>query len=374
MTGMQPPMRCLPLRLFLSQVALTSLVTACVSARSGVPDAESTVPPARIASREVTARVPPPSSLPSSVPSLSPESARPVLQLTYVAERGPRAFGLFAVGIGCTHQDLPCVGEPQLLFEGQRWLSAGSRVFSWSPDGQRLAFDGPGLANRFDVFVSDWDGANQINITHSPVDEMFPAWSPDGTSIAYVLYTRRGSLLFWSNEDGSDGGELLTDAYTDSPGPPDWSLDGAYLTFTDIADWGTGIDQVFISNARGSRLMQVTNSDQKSYTPEFCGNGFTIVFSRDVFDPTAYGGASDQNLFLADTDPAGELWLAGERGANYSEPTCSPSGDWIAFSLHRYPDSYDIFLIRPDGSGLTNVTNTPQVMEWWPEWRLLSVP
>ncbi len=51
----------------------------------------------------------------------------------------------------------------------------------WSPDGSQIIFMGAG----FDVFRINRDGTGRTNLTHSPDDEFFPVYSPDGTQIAF---------------------------------------------------------------------------------------------------------------------------------------------------------------------------------------------
>lgn len=59
---------------------------------------------------------------------------------------------------------------------------------SWSPDRNRIVFasDRSGRDN-FDLFVINADGSELVQLTHTPmVDEIEPAWSPNGATIAYV--------------------------------------------------------------------------------------------------------------------------------------------------------------------------------------------
>ena len=94
---------------------------------------------------------------------------------------------------------------------------------SWSPDGQRIAFqsDRDGGKNS-EIYVMDADGDNPHNLTNNPAGNSSPSWSPDGRRIA-----------FQSNRDGGKNPEIyVMDAdgnnprnLTNHPAPdyqPDW--------------------------------------------------------------------------------------------------------------------------------------------------------
>jgi Tol biopolymer transport system component len=113
-------------------------------------------------------------------------------------------------------------------------LTAGRDTMpSWSPDGAKIAFASRrdetntncGLACNYNIYVADADGTGAVRLTDTPAIESWPAWSPDGTQIAFVRYfcgasTCSPSDIYVIDADGSGERRL-----TDSPGSestPDW--------------------------------------------------------------------------------------------------------------------------------------------------------
>ncbi len=76
---------------------------------------------------------------------------------------------------------------------------------AWSPDGTRLAFTAaPALGhdNR-DVYVSAMDAADPVDVSDAPGIESSPTWSPDGSWIAYSTSRGGGTQIFARQVDGS---------------------------------------------------------------------------------------------------------------------------------------------------------------------------
>jgi hypothetical protein len=107
---------------------------------------------------------------------------------------------------------------------------------TWSPDGSRLAFVST-RAGHGDIWTMNADGSDPHRLTDargavplpgSGFGAGMPAWSPDGTTIVYVVTSTDGSKLWTMRPDGSGKRPLGTPAIANDL-LPDWSPDGALL-------------------------------------------------------------------------------------------------------------------------------------------------
>jgi Tol biopolymer transport system component len=101
---------------------------------------------------------------------------------------------------------------------------------AWSYDGRRLAFvTGTGYGT-YEIWVLDLETGARTRLTENHSHEFFPAWSPDGTRVAFSS-DASGDYEVWSmNVDGTNQTQL-----THSPGidsRPSWSPDGDAIAFT----------------------------------------------------------------------------------------------------------------------------------------------
>jgi WD40 repeat protein len=96
---------------------------------------------------------------------------------------------------------------------------------AWSPDGKRIAFVS-GRTGNPEIFVMNADGSNPMRLTTDPARDVDPAWSPDGR-IAFASDRERLSNIYVMNADGSDVTRL-----TVGGAHPAWSPDGTMLAYT----------------------------------------------------------------------------------------------------------------------------------------------
>jgi dipeptidyl aminopeptidase/acylaminoacyl peptidase len=90
---------------------------------------------------------------------------------------------------------------------------------AWSPDGTRIAFTSSQDGNR-EIYVMDADGANQQRLTDDPADDWWPAWSPDGRRIAFASDRRGNYDIFTMDIEGTNLQRLTTSP--NDEGSPAW--------------------------------------------------------------------------------------------------------------------------------------------------------
>jgi WD40 repeat protein len=80
---------------------------------------------------------------------------------------------------------------------------------AWSPDGSRIAFLAIDADTKsWDIHVIDRDGSNLRNITPSPSMEHRPTWTPDGSRIVFSAGSGDGAAIYSINPDGTDRDSL----------------------------------------------------------------------------------------------------------------------------------------------------------------------
>ncbi|HKZ77953.1 MAG TPA: CHRD domain-containing protein [Pyrinomonadaceae bacterium] len=158
---------------------------------------------------------------------------------------------------------------------------------SWSPDGNKLAFQ-RGINAEAEIYVMNANGSNQIRITNNGnsgktskgefsgdviiepdgVEDTEPAWSPNGTRIAFSTNRDGHYEIYLMNTDGASQTRLTNDTSVQS-GIPAWSPDGTKIVFTsaNINDQNGTSFEISVMNADGSNRTKLTNNSTLDWEP-----------------------------------------------------------------------------------------------------------
>lgn len=270
---------------------------------------------------------------------------------------------------------------------------------AWSPDGSLLAFTRitPAPAATAEVYVVGRQGGSARQLTHSPPGTACggsagplpaapttslscngdPTWSPDGKIIAYSHRFQQSSVtrseVWLVRADGSDAHALNAGGPPVQDSGPAWSPDGTHLAF-ERGDGDTS--SIFLVRSDGREEKQLTGAglnfgDHPAWAPD----GTKILFRSNPDDPTQ--GFQQSDLFTIRTDGTGLTRLTrSQPNLQYLSATWSPDGRWIVTGLVQR-DSHDaqaqIYLLSPTAAqGRLLLENT--LWQSAPRWAPANIP
>jgi hypothetical protein len=246
-------------------------------------------------------------------------------------------------------------------------VNAGKIAFTARVRAESTEDETPVSVEYEEIFIASAEGGPIERLTTLKANNTEDAaWSPDGTRIAFA-----------SDEDGDydiyvisveDG---VIDNLTDNDEKdrqPTWSPNGAYIAFTSDRESRPGLLQIWQMAADGTGARQLTE-EPRSYAPDWspAPSDVNNLDKEMIIFVSDRGG--DADLFIMDADGQNErLLTTRDDAAEDRNPAWSPDGKWIAFSSNRDSDTFEIFLIRPDGDDLRQIT-TGQGDTDYPHWK-----
>lgn len=207
----------------------------------------------------------------------------------------------------------------------------------------KIAFERTGAFFLGEIFAMDPDGSGQTALSNTPLTDTEPAWSPDGTQIAFRQCDPVFCHIVVMNADGSDQTEIHNEGFS-----PAWSPDGTQIAFI-VQLKGDFSREVYVMNADGSGVTRLTNDPFSDMQPAWSPDGTQIAFS------TGRPGSGGFDIYVMNADGSDLTNLTNAEGLDIN-PDWSPDGTQIAFTAVG-PNGVDIFVMNADGSGRTNLTN-----------------
>ena len=229
---------------------------------------------------------------------------------------------------------------------------------SWSPHGQRIAYfhrlgaSGPGGH----VWTVPVAGGEPAAVTSGLGRDWNPAWSPDGRYL-YFVSDRGGSMNLWRVRIDEESGRALADPEpvttpATSLAHISLSADGHHIAYSSVLVT-TNVQRATFDPVRAavaSEPVWLTRGSRRWSNPAPSPDGKSVVF-YSLVEP-------EGDLYVMRADGIGSPRQLTADSASDRLPRWSPDGNWIAvFSDRSGP--LQIWKIRPDGSGLTQVTEAP---------------
>jgi len=250
-------------------------------------------------------------------------------------------------------------------------------------------------SGNWEIWLMDWDGANQRQITKHNVLSILPSWAPDnermvytsfagGTSEMYIISRRGGNRvriksglalntsatfspvsndiafvgsvrgnpdIYLIKDDGTNVRRLTTTSSIEST--PEWSPTGREIAFTSGRG---GTPQIYIMDAEGTNVRRISHDGSWNDDAVFSPDGERIAYTSRV--------NGRFQIRVANIITGESSIIAGE-GSN-EQPTWSPDGQWIAFQSNRKGNRWQVYRMRADGSDLLQLTFDGENKE--PDW------
>lgn len=264
------------------------------------------------------------------------------------------------------------MGDELLKYFGQIPIFTSKIAFISDRDGNR------------ELYIMDYDGANQMRLTFTKAMEMLPSWSTDGEKIAYTSYRRGTPDLFvryiYEGRDkliATGGSNITADFSQDDnlllyssslPGnyeiylynfkteqrrritfsrasdlSPKWSPDERQILFSSDR---SGYPQLYIMNRDGSDIRRITFQGSYNASPSWAPDGDRIVYVSRI--------EGRFNLYLLFLSTSEVIKLTSGLSMN-ENPCFSPDGRHIVFSSNR-SGKYQIYIMDYDGRNLRQLT------------------
>jgi Tol biopolymer transport system component len=282
-----------------------------------------------------------------------------------------------SIALGCG-----CIGMVLCLTAGLAGVklalsSAGDSDYrpAWSPDGTQIAFfstrDGNG-----DIYLMQSDGSHVVRLTNAffsfglLVQNSDPAWSPDNKQLVFVSSRNGHDDIYIMDGDGSHVVRLTNSRVEGkaSNTDPDWSPDGQQIIFTSQqGENGAALPafggpplptaDIYSVNVDGTHLTRLTNLDGYVQNPKCSPDGSKIAFALVK---------KQTDLYVMDADGTNIMQLTND-SALEGYPDWSPDGSRIVFAsgdLYHH----DIFVMNANGTNIKQLTHSPDFGDTDPFW------
>jgi TolB protein len=235
--------------------------------------------------------------------------------------------------------------DPYGIQENRITDSQSTVVPVWSPDGQRIAF-----VDHAAIYTSKPDGTDKTLVLDWGSAVWTLSWSPDAAKLAAELWDCEFQCtqdIYTMNLDGSNLTNITAgDGKNDRH--PAWSPDGTKIAF-DIYE--NGVSGIYTINPDGSGRALVEQAGRVDSNPDWSPDGTKMAYQRGNTDPPTGDGSMPDEIRVVNVDGSSDHVLPLDYPGG-RDPAWSPDGTLIAFS-----DRYRIKAITASGTQVRTISS-----------------
>jgi TolB protein len=123
------------------------------------------------------------------------------------------------------------------------------------------------------IYTMNASGSD-LTMLSSDSGDTQPAWSPDGSRIAFVRFDKGNADIYIMRPDGTEATQLTSDGADSSP---TWSPDGSKIMFA--RETGNGESDLYEMGVDGGKATQVTSDSLSEYYPNWSPDGTSVAFA-----------------------------------------------------------------------------------------------
>ena len=236
-----------------------------------------------------------------------------------------------------------------------------------------------------EIYVSDFDGQNAVQVTHDKSIAMMPRWSPDGSKLLYISYKGGSGPMLYMMDLTMGRSKLISGRKGLNIGAS-WSPNGTKIALTLSTK---GNPDIYLIDLNGKILKRLTDHWAIDVSPVFSPDGKKIAFvsnrsgspqiyvmelgsgrverlsfegkyntspSWSKLDRIAYASMNNGSFNICTIDAEGgePRYLTQDQGQN-EDPCWSPDGRYIVFSSNR-TGRYHLYIMTARGQNQKRIT------------------
>ena len=233
---------------------------------------------------------------------------------------------------------------------------------SLSPKGEAIIYASNESLGTFDLYLLVLSTSQEIELTKEIGNVFSPVYSPDGEKILFINKPENETTGLWIMDANGENAHLIYGGRKQAGANPlvsaAWSPDGRTIALAMTVNQAFEYEIFLLDLEKDEEPRRVTYgllgiTGSVSWSP----TGDALLLSAGPpLDKDIFGYEIETGIYSRLTD-----------GGNNNSAVYSPDGEWIVFNSLRNNGQADLYIMRPDGSDLQQITDNPEP-DWQAQW------